>query len=148
MNKKYIVRLSDAERSTLNTIISVGKCSAKTILRGNVLLKSDVNNPEGNWTDEAINHSFGLSIKSIERLRKSLVLNGFEFALYQGQKRKPRRPKLDGDQEARLIALSCSVPPLGRKRWVLRLLAERMVELEYIESVSHETVRKILKKTN
>jgi len=146
MYKKYIVRLTNDARSTLQTIISSGKRSAKIILRANVLLKSDVDNPEGSWTDEAIRHSFGLSIKSIERLRKSLILNGFEFALYQGQKRKPRRPKLDGDQEAHLIALSCSAPPEGRKGWTLRLLADRMAALEYVDSISHETVRKTLKK--
>ena len=148
MNKKYNVRLTDDEQSTLKTIISKGKRSAKIIFRANVLLKSDLNNPEGSWTDDAIRHAFGGSIKSIERVRKSLVLNGFECALYQGQKRQPRRRKLDGEQEAHLIAVSCSVPPLGRKRWTLRMLATRMIELEYVESVSHETVRKTLKKTN
>ena len=148
MYKKYIVRLADDERSTLHTIISKGKRSAKIISRANLLLKSDVENPGGPWTDEAISLAFGVSSKSIERLRKNLVLNGFECALYQGQKRQPRRPKLDGDQEAHLIAVSCSVPPVGRKRWTLRMLAARMIELEYVESVSHETVRKTLKKTN
>ena len=140
-NKKYIVKLSEEERKKLQDIISFGKHAAKKILKARVLLKADEA-----WPDEKISEALEVSIPTLERMRKQFVEEGFKRFL---MRRKPERVylrKLDGKAEAQLTQLACSKPPEGRARWTLRLLADQMVELEYIETLSYQTVRRVLKK--
>ena len=141
-NKKYIVKLSPEERNDLQVMISSGKHSAKKILRARVLLKAD-----DSWPDRKIAEALEIHVITIERMRQQFVEEGFESFMTRRKSRKYFR-KLDGKQEAQLTTIACSQPPEGRVRWTLRLLADRMVQLDYIESVSHETVRQVLKKTN
>lgn len=144
MVKKYIVDLTVEEREELQGIISVGKHSARRILRARILLKAD----QG-WTDNRISEALDVSIPTLERIRKLFVEEGLERAL-KGRQPKNRRSRrrLDGKGEAQLIAIACGEAPEGRSRWTLRLLADKMVELGYVDEVSHETVRQVLKKTN
>lgn len=146
MLKKYIVRLTDAERKTLHEVVGKLKGSSQKVRRAQVLLKADADGPA--WTDARIAEAFGCRSKTVENIRERLVSKGFDLTL-EGQKRdKPPRAKLlDGEQEARVIALRLGSPPAGFANWSLRLLAQRVVELEIVESISHETVRRTLKKT-
>jgi biotin operon repressor len=146
MQKKYIVRLSAEERSTLKDIIKRLKGSSQRFRRAQILLKADADGP--NWTDQKIADSFDCSRKTVENVRESLVVNGFEIAL-NGKKREtpPRKKLLDGEQEAKVIAMRLGQPPEGFGSWSLRLLADRIVELNIVDSISHETVRRTLKKT-
>ncbi len=147
MNKKYIVRLTPEERTTLDTLISSGKVPARTQTHARILLKADCS-PEGPaWPDHAIADALDVSLPTIQRVRQALVLDGFEVALHR-KPSAPRQRKLDGHQEAHLIALACSTPPEGHKHWSLRLLTKQFVALDHIESVGRETVRQLLKKTN
>ncbi len=147
MNKKYVVRLMQEEREFLKELISKGKTSAQKIKHANILLKVDADKEA--WTDEEITKVFFVSLDNVYRLRKRFVEGGIESALNRKEPSHPsRKPLLDGEKEAKLIALSCSEPPEGRVRWTLHLLADKMVELNIIESISHETVRQTLKKTN
>ena len=144
-NKKYIVELSPEETKYLKKLIKSGKEKARKILRANVLLKANHIGPQ--WTDKQISDAFSISIRGVEGIRKKLVLEGFESALNRKKHvGKILRKKIDGSQEAKLIALVMSDPPKGRDRWTLRLLTKRLVELEIVEDVSYETVRKTLKK--
>ena len=145
--KKYIVGLTAAERQELEKLTTKGIAPAYKVNHARILLKADVNQEGGSWTDECISQALDISVATIERVRQRFVETSLETALSRQvqQQRQPRR--LDGEQEAHLIALTCSEPPEGHARWSLRLLAERMVELEYVESVSYETVRQTLKKT-
>jgi hypothetical protein len=146
MPKKYIVRLSDAERQHLTELISKGKTAAYKIRHANILLKADADGPA--WTDARIAESFSVSIHTVMGVRQRLVEEGFEAALTRKKQAHPsRQPRLDGEGEARLIALRCSAPPTGHARWTLRLLADQAVALEIVETISHETVRQTLKKT-
>lgn len=146
--KKYIVALTEQERETLEKLTTTGKTSAYKMNHARILLKADINQVEGGWTDEAISDALDISIATIERVRQRFVETSLETALTRQvqHQRKPRR--LDGEQEAHLIAMTCGEVPNGRARWSLRLLAEKMVELEYVESISHETIRQTLKKTS
>lgn len=147
MVKKYIVALSEEERQSLEQFTSTGKHAAYQINHTRILLKADCNQPHGSWVDEDIKVAFEMSIRTIERVRQRWVEEGMESAL----KCRPgagRKQKLAGDGEAHLIALRCSDAPTGRGHWTLRLLAERMVELKYVDQISHESVRQVLKKTN
>jgi transposase len=146
--KKYIVDLTCEERQILEQLTSKGKAQIYKINHARILLKADINSAQGEWTDRAMSQALDISRATIERVRQRFVEQGIEAALNRQvqQKRKPRR--LDGEQEAHLIAMVCGPTPAGQGRWTLRLLAERMVELGYVESVSHETVRQTLKKTN
>ncbi len=147
MNKKYIVRLTPEERTTLDTLISSGKAPARTQTHARILLKADCS-PEGPaWPDHAIADALDVSLPTIQRVRQALSLDGFEAALHR-KPSAPRQRKLDGHQEAHLIALACSTPPEGHKHWSLRLLTKQFVALDHIESVGRETVRQLLKKTN
>lgn len=147
--KKYIVRLSDEERQKLKKIISSGRGSARMFTRARILLKAD-QRPEGpQWSDEKISEALDVTVQTVERIRRQLVEEGFESVLSRHEyKQKVPRKKIDGEVEAHLIALSCSEPPEGRAVWTLRLLAEKVVELGYVESISHEAIRQTLKKTN
>ena len=146
MNKKYIVRLSDAEREVCENIVKKLKGSSQKLRRAQMLLKADADGP--GWTDEKICQAFGCRVQTVENLRKRFVMEGFELAL-EGRKREtpPTAPILDGEAEAKVIALRLGRPPAGYGRWSLRLLAEQVVELEIVASISHETVRQTLKKT-
>jgi len=146
MKKKYIVRLSRKERQELGDVVKSLKGSSQKARRARILLKSDINGP--GWTDAKIAEAFSCQIQTVENLRKRLVTDGFKIAL-EGKKREtpPVAKKLDGKKEAKLIAMRLGKPPKGFANWSLRLLAERVVELGLTESISHETVRRTLKKT-
>jgi len=143
MRKKYIVTLTESEREALREIISTGKGAARRLAHARILLKAD----QG-LTDEAIVEAVEVSRPTVERVRRRLVEEGMDSALHPNKPDKPRLRKLDGRAEAHLIALACSGPPQGQVRWTLRMLADKMVELEYVDSLSYETVRRTLKKTN
>jgi len=144
MNKKYIVDLSEQERSRLRQLVRFGKHSARRIRWAHALLKADAG-----WTDQKISEALDIGIRTVGRIRQRFVEEGMEVALgARSRKPRPYRRKLDGEKEAHLIALACSEAPEGHTRWTLRMLADRMVELCYVDSVSHETVRRVLKKTN
>ena len=139
--KKYIVDLSSEEREQLLGLISKGNPSARKTTRARILLKAD----EG-LKDAEIVEALNTSRPTVERIRKRLVEGGLERAL-NADKRRTYRRKLEGREEAHLVAIACSEAPEGRARWTMRLLADKLVELEIVESVSHETVRQTLKKT-
>lgn len=146
MQKKYIVRLSKAERNECEQVIKKLNGSWQKVRRAQILLKADVEGPD--WRDAKIADAFNCRPRTIEKLRQRLVEEGFEVAL-NGKKRAhpPTPPKLDGEGEAKLIAMRLGRPPAGYGRWSLQLLADQLVKLEIVESISHETVRKTLKKT-
>jgi transposase len=148
MNKKYRVTLTDDERSQLQTLITTGKTAAQTQTHARILLKADQSAAGPSWSDQDISNALEVSIPTIERVRRTLVLEGLEAALQRRPATSPRRRKLDGAQEAHLVALVCSPPPTGYDRWTLRLLADHMVELKHVDSIANETIRQTLKKTN
>lgn len=147
MNKKYIVRLTLEERKELEDLVSKGQTKAYRIKHANILLKADADGPA--WTDEEIAEAFCCHIRTVEAVRRRFVFKGMEAALERKKRATPPRERiLDGEKEARLIALSCSQPPEGRSRWTLELLADKMVELGIVEQISYQTVRRALKKTS
>ena len=145
-SKKYVVRLTDAEREMLRQIAGKFKGNSPKVRRAHVLLKSDADGPD--WTDARIAEAFGCRTQTVENIRERFVTQGFELAL-NGQPRldPPREKLLDGEQEAKLIAMRLGSPPPGFSNWSLRLLAEQVVALEIVKSISYETVRRTLKKT-
>ena len=146
MEKKYIVRLTAEERLELQDIIKKLKGSSQKVRRAQILLKADADGP--NWTDARIADAFSCRIQTVENLRRRLVERGFRVALDGARREEPPVPKLlDGEQEARIIAMRLGPPPEGYANWTLRLLARRVVELEVVEAISHETIRRTLKKT-
>ena len=146
MEKKYIVRLSQDERDHLNEVIKKLAGSSQKVRRAQILLKADVTGPA--WTDAKIAEAFSCRTKTVENIRQRLVMEGFEQTL-NGKKRAsaPVKKLLTGDQEAQIIALRLGSPPQGYANWSLRLLADKVVELEIVDSISYETVRRTLKKT-
>jgi hypothetical protein len=146
MNKRFIIRLSDEERVVCQQIVKKLKGSSQKVRRAQILLKADADGP--GWTDSRIAEAFNCRTQTVENLRKRLVTEGFELAL-EGKKRKepPTSPKLDGEAEAQLIAMRLGKPPAGYGQWTLQLLADELVALEVVDSISHETVRQALKKT-
>lgn len=146
MYKKYVVRLSDEERQVCQEVVKKLKGSSQKVRRAQILLKADADGP--NWIDTRIAEAYSCRVQTIENLRKRLVTEGFETAL-NGIKREspPTAPLLDGEAEAKLIALRLGKPPAGYGRWTLHLLADQLVALEVVDSISHETVRQTLKKT-
>ena len=147
MAKKYIVTLTVEERNSLLSLISLGKGSSRKLTHARILLKADQGAAGPGWIDEQVSEALEVSLSTIERVRERFVLEGLDAALNRRPSSNPRTCKVDGEQEAHLVALSCGPAPAGHKRWTLRLLAEKMVKLEYIDTVSHETVRQVLKKT-
>lgn len=145
--KKYIVSLTVEERQELEKLTNTGKAAAYKLNHARILLKADINQESGGWTDRAISEALDISQATIERVRQRFVEQGLEAALNRQPHRRYKRRRLDGEQEAHLIALACSSPPSGHARWTIRLLADQMVELEYVEEISRETVRQTLKKT-
>jgi len=145
-SKRYVVRLTDAEREILQRIVGKFKGNSQKVRRAQVLLKSDADGPD--WTDAKIAEAFGCRTQTVENMRERFVRQGFELTLNGQPHLKPPREKLlDGEQEAKLIALRLGSPPPGFSNWSLRLLAERVVALEIVDSISYETVRRTLKKT-
>lgn len=146
MNKKYVVRLSEEERRVCQEIIKTLKGSSQKFRRAQILLKADADG--SGWPDVKIAEAFNCRVQTIERLRKRLVTESFELALDGKTRQEPPTPcKLDGEAEAQLIAMRLGKPPVGYGHWTLHLLADEMVALEVVDAISHETVRKTLKKT-
>jgi len=148
MKKKYIVTLTQEERQILQAMLSKGRAAARKLTHARILLKADAGEGGPAWNDDVIGKGLEVGRATVERVRKQFVEEGFEAALDRRKPRRQYRRKLDGDGEAHLIALACSQAPEGRSRWTLRLLADRMVQLEQVDHLSHETVRQVLKKTN
>ena len=142
MKKKYIVKLTSTERKQLREIIAKGKAPAYKIKHANILLKA-----EADWSDEKVAQAFGCNVNTPRNVRQRFVEQGLEAALERKKQDVPSREKiLDGKGEAHLIALSCSQPPEGRTRWTLHLLADKLIELQVVNRLSYETVRRTLKK--
>ncbi len=147
MAKKYVLKLTDEERAELDRLVRKGKVAGWKVQRAQALLKCDQASGGPAWTDARIAEAFGVTVRSLESWRKQAVERGPLSLLERKPRPRPAvAPKFDGQKEARLTALACSQPPKGLARWSLRLLAERLVELEVVEAVSHETVRRCLKK--
>lgn len=146
-DKKYIVELSLEEREELDTLVNKGKAAAYKRKHAMILLKADQGKYGPGWPDRRIADAFDVAPRTVERVRQRLVEQGLQAAIERAKQKNRKAPKLDGEQEARLIALACQEPPEGYARWTLRLLAERMVVLDYVDELSHETVRQVLKKT-
>jgi hypothetical protein len=146
MNKTYIVRLTDEERAICEATIKKETGKSEKLRRATILLKADANGPV--WDDAKISEAVGCRTRTVENVRQAFVLAGFEGALVRKRRVMPPTPKLlDGANEAKLIAMRLGKPPAGYGHWTLRLLADQMVELEVVESISPETVRQTLKKT-
>jgi len=143
---KYVVRLTDAERQSLQELTAGKRVAADKVLRARIFLKADVEGPA--WSDPEIAEAFDVGLSTIHRLRERLVEEGLEAALARRPNSQKRVPKLDGANEAHLIAMTCGSPPEGRCRWTLQLLADKLVELRLVDSISTETVRRTLKKTS
>ena len=146
MQKKYIVRLTKEERGVLEDVVKKLKGTSLKVRRAQIMLKADAGGP--NWTDQRIAEAFSCSTQTVENIRQRLVMEGFGIALH-GKKRDtpPREKRMDGEQEAKVIALRLGPPPKGFGNWSLRLLANQAIALEIVDTVSHETIRQTLKKT-
>jgi transposase len=148
-NKRYVVRLEAEERDQLHRLVSVGKGAARKLTHARMLLQADQSDAGPGWTDARVAEGLGVTSRSVERIRKRFVEEGLASALSRKKQCRPSRERLlDGVKEAKLIAVCCSKPPAGRRRWTLRLLSDRLVELNVVESISYETVRQTLKKTS
>ena len=148
MNRKYIVILSDQQREHLEKLISSGTAPVRMITHARILLKSDNSTGAPNWSYADICKAFDVSEMTVAHVRRTFAEQGLDAALSRKKPDRIYEHRLDGEAEAHLIALACAEPPKGRDHWALRLLAEKMVKLDYVETVSHETVRQALKKTN
>ena len=147
MRKQYVVRLPETERASLLTLIGHGVAPARVQAHARILLKANRGEAGPEWTDGAISDALEVDRTTVARVRKLYVTEGLEAALHRKAPDRVYRRKLDGEQEARLVAVACSEPPSGQKRWTLRLLADKLVELEVAETISYETVRQTLKQT-
>ncbi len=146
MVKKYIVRLTDEERRELREVIKKLKGTSQKVRRAQILLKADADGPH--WTDTRIAEAFSCRVQTVENIRQRLVERGFRETLDGAKREKPPVEKLlTGEQEAKIIAMRLGSAPKGYANWTLRLLARKVVELEIVESISHETIRRTLKKT-
>ena len=148
INKKYHVTLTAEERTQLQDLLAAGKTAARTLTHVRILLKADESADGPGWTDEAIREALEVGLATIGRVRQRFVEESLEAALHRQAPTRVYEHLVDGECEAHLVALACSTPPTGHKQWTLRLLADKLVELAYIDSISHETVRQVLKKTN
>jgi hypothetical protein len=147
VRKRYIVVLSEEERARLHTMIGRGVAPASALTHARILLKASQGEAGPGWTDAAIAVALEVNPASVARIRQHYVTAGLDAALHRKPPAREYRRRLDGEQETRLVALACSAPPHGRKRWTLRLLAERLVALQVVETVSYETVRQAFKQT-
>jgi transposase len=145
--KKYIISLTAQERSDLEKLTKTGRTAAYKINHARILLKADSNQAGGEWIDREISKALNISVATIERVRERCVLEGIEAALNRREQSNRRKKIIDGSQEARLIAIACSEIPTGKNKWTLQMLADKMVELNYVEQVSRESIRQVLKKT-
>ena len=146
--KKYVVKLSEDERNQLNEMIRKGKSSAQRLTKARILLKADVSEAGEGWSDSRIVEALETSATTVYRTRQQLVEEGFEAVLSRKQRARPAVPRIfDGEKEAQLIALACSKPPKGRARWTLRLLEDKVVELNIVDRASDSTIGRVLKKT-
>lgn len=145
--KKYIVSLTKEEQKSLEDLTKTGKAAAAKINHAKILLKADINRAEGGWKDQSISVALDISVSTIEQVRQRFVEEGLESAI-NPRRRTSIPKKLDGEIEAHLIAIACSEAPAGSSRWTLRLLSDKMVSLGYVDSISHESVRQVLKKTS
>ena len=148
MKKKYPVILSDTERDDLKRLIATGTAPARKLTHARILLKADESAEGAGWVDEKVADAVEVSQPTVSRVRKQYFEESLEAALNRRPPKREYHRKLDGEQEARLVALACSQPPEGHARWSLRMLVDRLVELEIVEDISHQTVRRTLKKTN
>lgn len=148
MKKRYLVTLTNDERSELQAIVSRGKAAARKIMRARLLLLADESEGGPAKSDPEIVDALGCGRATVERVRKQFVEDGLEETLKRKPTMRTFENRIDGEVEARLVAMACGSPPEGRSRWTLRLLAENLVAVGCLDSVSHETVRKTLKKTN
>jgi transposase-like protein len=148
MNLKYKVELSQEDRDHLKALLAAGTASARRLRRAQILLKSDSSAQGPNWNYEAICRAFDVSNVTVSATRKAYCEGGLEAALRRKPPERTYARRLDGAAEAHLIALACSEPPDSEAQWTLRLLRDKMLELEYVDTVSHETVRQVLKKMN
>lgn len=148
MHPKYVVKLSPEERKSLFKLIDEGKGGKEKLNRARILLKADIGELGEGWTDSDIAEALYVGLSTVERTRRSLVEEGLESTISRQCSSVPKKRIINGDEEAYLIALACSTPPEGHSSWTLRMLADRMIELKYVETVSHETIREALKKTN
>jgi transposase len=146
--KKYIVRLTADEQTSLSQMIRSGKASARTLLHARILLKADSGPEAPAWSDEAIREALEVHATTVARVRQRFVEEGLKAALRPQPTTRRYERKRDGQAEAHLIALACGPAPDGQAKWTLRLLADKLVELQHVDSISHETVRQTLKKTN
>ena len=147
--KKYKVTLTAEERQQLHDLVNTGKAAAKKLAHARILLKADAAPGGPAWLDPRIADALEVSVATVERVRQRFVEQGLDAALSRKPRERPaRQPKLDGRGEARLIALACSAPPQGRKEWTMKLLADRLVELEVVDTISDETVRRVIKKSS
>ena len=146
--KKYKVTLTDDERQELTTLVSKGKAAARKITRARILLLADESEAGASWSDDRIVEALGISRRTVERTREQCVESGLEVALNHKRTQRPQTKRLDGEAEARLVQLACSEVPDGRERWTMRMLADKLIKLEIVETISDETVRTTLKKTN
>ena len=147
MARKYVVRLGSDEREVLELLVKKGKTQAYRIKHANILLAVDADGPD--WSDEEAAEAFGCHVNTVANVRQRFVEQGVEAALERKKQKSPSRERiLDGEKEARLIALACSAPPEGRSKWTLQLLADKLVALRVVETISDQTVRRTLKKTN
>jgi transposase len=148
MKKKYPVILTQTERDDLKMLIASGTAPARKLTHARILLKADQSQEGPVWVDEEVADAVETSQPTVSRVRKQYVEEGLQAALNRRPPNREYRRKLDGKQEARLVALACSEPPEGQARWSLRLLADKLVELEVVDDLSYQTVRRTLKKTN
>jgi hypothetical protein len=145
--KKYVIKLSEAERSQLQALISKGKSPAKRLLKARILLKADASESGDAWSDSRIVEALDTNASMVSRVRQQLVEEGLEAVLSRKQRATPaRKPIFDGEKQARLTALACSAPPEGRASWTLRLLEEKVVELGIVDRASDNTIGRVLKK--
>ena len=141
MRKQHVVVLSEEERARLRTLVGQATAPARALTHARILLKANQGQAGPGWTDRAIAAALEVHHTTVARVRQEYATGGLDVAVSRKAPEREYRRKLDGEQEARLVALACSAPPEGRKRWTLRLLGERLVELEVVDAASYETVR-------
>ncbi len=144
--KKYLVALRNDERVELEQLTKKGKIAAYKMNHARIMLLADINQETGGWNDANISEALNISVATIERVRQRFALEGLQSALTRREQKNRRRKIIDGEKEAHLIALACSQTPIGKAKWTMQMLADKMVELQYVEQVSKETVRQTLKK--
>jgi hypothetical protein len=148
MAKKYVVELGEGERARLRTMVGSGTAAARVLTHARILLKADQGEGGPGWTDTAVAGALEVGLATVARVRQAYATAGLDAALTQKRPDREYERTFDGAREARLIALACSTPPAGRERWSLRLLAAHLVQLEVVDAVPHETVRRALKQTS